>query len=243
MPTWSQTTNEKGRWTSTSWYPGTIERIGGSDVGGARFTNVQVPAGHTVSSATLTLTGVSYNPSPSAFTAGVFATADMPPLAAGQRDNATVGTASVSSPGATVAWDVKDLIVAWRGLSGWTPGNDVGVRLATTYGFTTSGVSTITLEIEHVDPYDAGDDQVVEPWELVTLTGTPSGGTWTQVSGTPVTLAGSGAVRTFTAPASLSQQVLTFAYGTDEMTVTVNPAKASIKRPSGLVPARFQIVP
>lgn len=69
-----------------------------------------------------------------------------------------------------------------------------------------------------------GADQTVEPWSLVALagSGTDSDGTiktyaWRQTAGAAVTLTGSGANRTFTAPASMVQQTLVF-----ELTVTDN---------------------
>lgn len=67
---------------------------------------------------------------------------------------------------------------------------------------------------------DAGEDQTVEPWSLVTLEGTGPG-PWSQVSGTPVTLAGSGTTRTFVAPPAWGNEELVFAYGTDTCKVTV----------------------
>jgi len=88
---------------------------------------------------------------------------------------------------------------------------------------------------------DAGADQSVEPFSTVTLTATGSDtdGTiasyaWTQTSGTGVTLSGTGASRTFTAPAAQSSQVLVFSVtctddggatsSPDTVTVTVLPA-------------------
>lgn len=87
---------------------------------------------------------------------------------------------------------------------------------------------------------NAGPDQTtVEPWATVTLTATatdPDGTTptvsWAQTAGSPVvTLGGSGATRTFTAPASIAGTTLTFTAtasdgslsSTDSMTVTVLP--------------------
>lgn len=85
---------------------------------------------------------------------------------------------------------------------------------------------------------DAGVDQAnIEPYSTVTLGGSASGGTapysyaWTQTGGSPtVTLSGSGANRTFSAPALLNGTTLTFQLtvndsasgsGNDSMTVTV----------------------
>lgn len=68
---------------------------------------------------------------------------------------------------------------------------------------------------------DAGGDQTnLEPYTVVTLTGTDNDSdgtvvtrTWTQVSGSPtVTLSGSGATRTYLAPGTISGTTLTFGY-------------------------------
>ena len=96
--------------------------------------------------------------------------------------------------------------------------------------------------MEWADPWDAGPDKTAQPWATVTLTGTPAGSTWTQTSGAPVTLAGSGATRTFTAPAAMTSQTLGFSYGGDPMTVTVAPARHGIVTASGVTPARFIIL-
>ena len=69
-----------------------------------------------------------------------------------------------------------------------------------------------------VDPVaDAGADQTnVEAFDLVTLSGSASGGnpgysySWSQIAGDTVSLVGTGANRTFVAPAKLSSQTLTF---------------------------------
>jgi hypothetical protein len=86
---------------------------------------------------------------------------------------------------------------------------------------------------------NAGSDQIVEPWNTVTLTGidSDSDGTvvtrgWTQTGGSAVTINGSGATVTFSAPATIAGTTLTFQYSatdnggltsTDTMTVTVLP--------------------
>jgi len=80
-------------------------------------------------------------------------------------------------------------------------------------------------------PPSAGTDQTVEPFHTVTLTGTDGDGdtlTWTQVAGSPsVTLAGSGNVRTFQAPAVRAGTKLTFRVSdgsaTDDVDITVLP--------------------
>jgi hypothetical protein len=75
-------------------------------------------------------------------------------------------------------------------------------------------------------PPSAGSDQSVSPGTTVTLSGTGTG-TWSQVGGSPtVTLNGSGATVTFTAPYTVSGTVLTFDYGGDTMDVAVAPASA-----------------
>lgn len=89
---------------------------------------------------------------------------------------------------------------------------------------------------------NAGLDQTgVEPWNPVVLTGSDSdsdgtvtGRAWAQTAGSPtVTLTGSGASRTFTAPGTVAGTTLTFTYtvtdsggatASDPMTVTVLPA-------------------
>jgi hypothetical protein len=63
---------------------------------------------------------------------------------------------------------------------------------------------------------DAGGNQSdIKPWTVVTLAATAAGsGTptweWTQTGGTPVVLSGTGATRTFTAPATRDGDTLTF---------------------------------
>lgn len=72
---------------------------------------------------------------------------------------------------------------------------------------------------------NAGPDQAnVEPWSTVTLagSGTDSDGSiasyaWTQTGGAAVTLSGTGATRTFSAPATMGGDTLTF-----QLTVTDN---------------------
>lgn len=88
----------------------------------------------------------------------------------------------------------------------------------------------------------AGPDQIVEPLTLVTLTGAGTGA-WAQTSGDPVTLGGSGNVRTFTAPLSLLEEVYGFTFGTDAMTVTVSPATEAIGPIGGVwVPVRLRTI-
>lgn len=87
-------------------------------------------------------------------------------------------------------------------------------------------------------PVDAGIDQVVDPLTTVTLAATGSG-SWSQVSGGTVTLGGSGATRTFTAPAAHEQEEYVFAYGGDETTVTVRPHNEWQKSGGGLVPVQW----
>ena len=206
--------------------------------GAARWTSLAVPKGSTIVSAVLSLNQLSNT---SGATIGVILVDNVGSLMV-SAGSAWHGAARSSGVAVSASVDITAGVQQLVNRAGWASGNAVAVRQDS--GSSTFAESNATgLSVTYSDPYDAGDDQVVDPWELVTLTGTPSGGTWTQVSGTPVTLAGSGAVRTFTAPASMSEQVLTFAYGADQMTVTVNPARVGILRPGGMVPARFQIVP
>lgn len=98
--------------------------------------------------------------------------------------------------------------------------------------FDGGGVSSMPLYshlIQYVDALggpvvaDAGVDQTnIEPLTTVTLTGHATGGdggyihTWTQTSGTTVTLSGVGATRTFTAPAAMTASTLVFQYGAND---------------------------
>lgn len=92
-------------------------------------------------------------------------------------------------------------------------------------------VSDTDPSINAAPTANAGADQSnVEPWSVVTLSGasssdsdgTVTGYTWTQIAGTAVTLSGSGASRTFTAPGSLAGTSLTF-----RLTVTDDDAATS----------------
>lgn len=60
---------------------------------------------------------------------------------------------------------------------------------------------------------DLGSDQLVESQSTVnitaTVTGSPSSWTWTQTAGPTVTLSGSGASRSFTAPATVDGALIT----------------------------------
>lgn len=92
---------------------------------------------------------------------------------------------------------------------------------AYTFGQSGSGISPVA---------NAGVDQTVEPWSTVTLSGSGSSDadgtiqtyTWTQTGGSAVTLGGSGANRTFTAPGSVAGSTHTFS-----LTVTDNEGLTS----------------
>lgn len=101
----------------------------------------------------------------------------------------------------------------------------------------------LALAYPALNPPNAGVDQVVEPWSTVTLQGLGGSATWSQVSGRSVSLSGSGAVRTFVAPAGMTTQELVFAYGTDQMKVTVAPAEHGIINSGGITPVRIREVP
>lgn len=99
-------------------------------------------------------------------------------------------------------------------------------RLASAYG--TPGGGPIVL------PPDAGPDIDSDPWVSVTLVGGGTG-SWSQVSGAPVTLAGTGNVRSFVAPASMATQALVFDFGGDRVTVNIARAKNGIVTSQGAV--------
>jgi len=108
---------------------------------------------------------------------------------------------------------------------GWSIGTKAGV---VDLDWDDVAYQTTPTAGEMIAPYiaaaSAGADQVdVEPFTTVTLTGTGTG-SWSQTAGSPtVTLGGSGAVRTFAAPATMAGTTLTFDFGGDTMTVGVLP--------------------
>lgn len=98
----------------------------------------------------------------------------------------------------------------------------------------------------------AGEDRIeIEPYSTVnlsanTLTGTVSSWSWTQLSGEPVSLTGSGASRTFVAPALTTTSTLTFQVTanssiTDTVTISIAPHLDWIKTNSGLSPLRSNL--
>lgn len=107
-----------------------------------------------------------------------------------------------------------------------------GNLVAGTYSRTMTGAASTAnagsaiFALKVADPINvvptsgAGTDQSnLEPWATVTLTGTDadSDGTvvtrvWRQISGTTVTLTGTGTTRTYTAPATLAGATLVFGY-------------------------------
>lgn len=109
-----------------------------------------------------------------------------------------------------------------------TGSNDVNMDLDK-FAFITGTTAQIDAVAINSAP-DAGVNQTVDAYTLVTLFAvdaeqTPS---WSQTGGSPtVTLGGSGAVRTFTAPAVRAETTLTFQASdgilTDTMNVTVYP--------------------
>lgn len=104
-------------------------------------------------------------------------------------------------------------------------------------GYATAGMISRT-DIANTAPIaDAGVDRTVEPWTLITLSGSASSdidGTvtsysWSQISGTAVSLSGSGSDRTFTAPGSIAGSTLVFGLiVTDDLGATSTQATVSI---------------
>lgn len=238
MPTWSHgAAAEQGSWYSGSYTSRPqMEAVAGPGiVGGARWGNVAVPQGVTVTSATLTLTGIVGSSS-----VRVVLLDDVASLSSSGWSSASASAAQSTAASVNVTAGVQSLVSR----PGWSSGNSLVVRLHSPSGFDTREAYAAGLQIVYEDPWDAGADQTVDPWETVTLTGTPSGASWSQVSGESVTLGGSGAVRTFTAPAKMTQHQMVFQYGTDQMTVTVEPAMHAIVGPAGaLIPTRLDVLP
>jgi hypothetical protein len=151
-------------------------------------------------------------------------------------------------------------IYSGANLDTMTTSQDSGDLAATASGMTAVdnfrmgviGSSTSTLQFDRLrgasEPFGIGgadplvanagaDQNDVEPYSTITLTGSATGGTspfsysWVQTAGSPtVTLSGSGASRTFTAPALLNGTTLTFQVtvtdsvsvsDTDDVVVTV----------------------
>jgi len=80
---------------------------------------------------------------------------------------------------------------------------------------------------------NAGADQInIEPFSTVTLSGSGTGGTltytWTQTAGSTVSLSGSGATRTFTAPATLDGDTLTFSLVVNNGTTNSDPSTVNV---------------
>lgn len=124
-----------------------------------------------------------------------------------QRVQATAGNAVyVQSVKAATVAPTGNAVLVYRATAATVPaaGNAVFVHSLKTV---VSGQAPVVT---------AGTDQTsVEPWATVTLTATVSSGTatsytWTQAGGTPVTLTGTGATRTFTAPPSADGSSLLF---------------------------------
>lgn len=130
-----------------------------------------------------------------------------------------------------------------------------------TWNFSTANSFGIQLELvgvaSNVAPTaNAGPDQTVDSFATVTLTGAASSDSdgaiasyaWSQVSGTAVTLSGSGATRTFTAPANSAGTSLVFGLTVtdnggatstqDNMAVTVLPHVEWLMTAGGLVAVR-----
>lgn len=229
--------DQAGR-TSGSTYREEGMMMANEDVmGAARWASVSIPQGSTIESATMTMTrmGSSY---PSSLV--VLLHDNIPDLTDLGWTTASGTTPKPWSNTMVMTSEIQPLI----NRSGWVEGNALAIRMTSTAPtYAMAGATITSLVIDWTPPWNAGPDQSVEPFSTVTLTGTPAGGTWTQVSGEPVSLGGSGETRTFTAPAKMTPHTLVFAYGTDEMTVIVDAAKHAIIGSGGeLIPTRMQVL-
>lgn len=154
----------------------------------------------------------------------------------------------IRESGGTTYWEHSPDYTTWTQM--WSRPNafsmasvsgfmEVGMYQAVTNpGYATFGKINTSGAV--APPADAGPDQTVAPWTTVTLTGTGTG-TWSQTSGATVTLGGSGATRTFTAPPSMSTQALVFSYGGDTTTVTVTRARHGIVKTNGGAPTPVRL--
>jgi hypothetical protein len=84
-----------------------------------------------------------------------------------------------------------------------------------------------------------GSDQTQEPWSTAALHA-KGFGVWSQLSGTAVTLGGSGKDRTYSVPRSMSSQTLQFGYGGDSCTNTVLPVTDSLRLSGVNTPIRYR---
>lgn len=84
-------------------------------------------------------------------------------------------------------------------------------------------------------------DQTVEPWTTANLVAVGLG-SWTQLSGSAVSLAGSGKTRSYTAPvpSGVSSVPLVFGFGGDSVTNTILPATEFLKVGGVLTPVRLR---
>lgn len=104
------------------------------------------------------------------------------------------------------------------------------------YDTTSTPIGVYTAPANQAPTANAGPDQAdIEPYTTVSLSGTDSDSdgtvvtrTWRQISGTSVSLSGSGASRTYTAPGTIAGDTLVFGYkvtdndGTDSLEDTVS---------------------
>lgn len=201
---------------------------GGHD-GYIGFTGLHnLPLAADVSSAALTLSSTTRT-----FTIAVYThpQGDPPTTTAARFATTVTGSGGV--------FDLGSLVEQARANGSWTASSHLGLKIAMTTNGTFSASSFVIDYLEG----NAGPDQTVDPFTTVTLSGTPAGIAWEQVSGEPVTLSGTGSTRTFKAPAKMTQHQLVFKYGADTMTVTVRAAKhAIIGAGATLTPARFIVI-
>lgn len=108
----------------------------------------------------------------------------------------------------------------------------------------TAGTNAASYDVEHraVNPGGPVVTDTIEPWTEIEFFAAGDGA-WSQVSGPPVTLTGTGTNARFRTPASMTETTLVFAYGPSTVTVKVSRAAIGIVQTDGTVrAARFRAV-